>query len=559
MNRIEEKAERFLAEQADDLHRRIDRIFAVLLLVQWAFAIGLALFLSPYAWQGKTRAVHLHVYLAVFLGGAISSLPLALIALRPGQASTRQVVAAAQMLWSALLIHLTGGRIETHFHVFGSLAFLAFYRDWTVLPTAAAVVAADHFLRGILWPESVYGVVNPEWWRFLEHAFWVSFTLAFVAPSCLSGIAQMREVARRRAESEHLAETLEERVKQRTAQLAEAQRIAHLGSWEYDLAAGRMSWSEEMMRILDAREGVGRARDALGRVHPGDRARVLQAFTRLRREGAPFELELRMVRPGGEVRIVLTRGQAAPGRLAGTVEDVTEQRAVETRLRQSEKLSLVGQFAAGIAHEVNNPLCVIQGFAQAIERRVRQDDPLRFAVESIARESTRCRDLIGELLTFSRVGVAARETVDLNALVHSSTLALESRARKQEVSVVRELDPQLGPVQANKAQLQRVLQSLGANALDAMEGGGVLLLRTRRDAMREVTIEVQDNGKGIPHEVRGRLFEPFFTTKETGRGTGLGLALAYEIMRQHGGHIEVRSEVGKGTTMTVRLPAENRP
>ncbi len=168
----------------------VDRFFIKLFLGQWLFAILMALVFSPYGWEGKVQSVHLHVWIALLLGGAIISFPIVLALRFPGRAVTRHVVAVAQMLSSALLIHLSGGRIETHFHVFGSLAILAFYLDWSVLVTAAITVALDHFVRGILWPESVYGIVNPEWWRFLEHGFWVIFCVAFLIASCRR---QMRE------------------------------------------------------------------------------------------------------------------------------------------------------------------------------------------------------------------------------------------------------------------------------------------------------------------------------------------------------------------------------
>ena len=183
-----------------------DRLFGALMVVQWIFAIGIAVVFSPYAWEGRERAVHPHVWTAILLGGAISGLPLLLIALRPGAVLTRHVVASAQMLWSALLIHLTGGRIETHFHVFASLGILAGYRSWPVLATATVVVAGDHIVRGLLWPESVYGIVNPEWWRFLEHAGWVVFANAFLVVQCLRGMRDMRSIAERGAELEALAE-----------------------------------------------------------------------------------------------------------------------------------------------------------------------------------------------------------------------------------------------------------------------------------------------------------------------------------------------------------------
>ena len=183
-----------------------DRLFAKLMVGQWLFAIVIALVVSPYAWEGRVRTMHAHVWFAIFLGGAISAFPIALAVRRAGWVVTCHVIAGAQMLWSALLIHLTGGRIETHFHVFGSLGILAFYRDWTVLATATVVVAAEHLIRGLVWPESVYGVANPEWWRFLEHAFWVVFSVVFLAMSCLRALKEMRLMAERGAHIEALSE-----------------------------------------------------------------------------------------------------------------------------------------------------------------------------------------------------------------------------------------------------------------------------------------------------------------------------------------------------------------
>ena len=149
------RAEAIHAEHLHARRIRIDRMFAMLLVVEYLAGIFAALAVSPYAWEGKERVLHMHVWVAVLGGAGIIILPILLAILRPGTVLTRHVIAASQMLSSALLIHLTGGRIETHFHVFGSLAFLAFYLDWQVLITATVVVAADHFLRGVYWPESV--------------------------------------------------------------------------------------------------------------------------------------------------------------------------------------------------------------------------------------------------------------------------------------------------------------------------------------------------------------------------------------------------------------------
>jgi serine phosphatase RsbU (regulator of sigma subunit) len=189
-------------EQFDRNARRTDRLFVYLMIGQWLFAVGFAVVFSPYAWEGRVRTTHAHVYTAIFLGGLVSSLPIALAFLRPGAPVTRSVVAVAQMLWSALLIHLSGGRIETHFHVFGSLAFLAFYRDWRVLVPATLVVAADHLIRQLFWPESVFGSLDPETWRFLEHAAWVLFEDAVLVMATLGAVRDMRSNAAQQARIE---------------------------------------------------------------------------------------------------------------------------------------------------------------------------------------------------------------------------------------------------------------------------------------------------------------------------------------------------------------------
>ncbi len=191
------------------IYRRTDRVFALLMAIQWVFGIVAALVLSPRTWTGTISHVHPHVWAAIFLGGAISALPISLALLKPGHVATRYVISVTQMLWSALLIHLTGGRLETHFHVFGSLAFLAFYREWQILIPAAVVVAADHILRGIYFPQSVYGVLATSPWRWVEHAGWVAFEEVFLIASCVRSQKEMREIAHRAAELNAAKETAE--------------------------------------------------------------------------------------------------------------------------------------------------------------------------------------------------------------------------------------------------------------------------------------------------------------------------------------------------------------
>jgi signal transduction histidine kinase len=233
------------------IYKRTDRMFAVLMSLQWLAGIAAALWLSPKTWIGTTSQTHLHVWAALFLGGAISALPIALALIQPGRASTRYTIAVGQMLMGALLIHLTGGRIETHFHVFGSLAFLSFYRDWRVLVPATIIVAADHFLRGLFWPQSVYGVLAASEWRWLEHAGWVLFENTFLLIAIKHSVKEMRDIAERTSEIKTLNAGLEHHVTERTAQLVAANQ-------ELEKEVAERKLAEEQLRQAQKMEAVGK-------------------------------------------------------------------------------------------------------------------------------------------------------------------------------------------------------------------------------------------------------------------------------------------------------------
>lgn len=233
------------------IYKRTDRMFAILMSLQWLAGIAAAIWLSPRTWIGTTSQTHLHVWAALFLGGAISALPIAFAVLQPGRTMTRYTVAIGQMLMGALLIHLTGGRIETHFHVFGSLAFLSFYRDWRVLVPATVIVAADHFLRGLFWPQSVYGVLAASEWRWLEHAGWVLFESTFLLIAIKHSVKEMRDIAERTAEIKTLNAGLENHVTERTAQL-----IATNQELEREVSERKMA--EEQLRQAQKMEAVGK-------------------------------------------------------------------------------------------------------------------------------------------------------------------------------------------------------------------------------------------------------------------------------------------------------------
>jgi signal transduction histidine kinase/DNA-binding response OmpR family regulator len=214
-----DRASELASQHEHFIHARTDRMFGVLLIVQWLAGIAAAAWISPRAWSGLDSYTHPHVWAAVLLEGLIISAPLCLICWQPGRTLTRHVVAVAQMLTSAVLIHLMGGRIETHFHVFGSLAFLAFYRDWRVLITASVVVAADHFFRGLYWPESIYGTLAASSVRWLEHAGWVVFEDIFLVLACVQGKREIWEIAVRTAQLEVTNANIEQTVVERTAEL----------------------------------------------------------------------------------------------------------------------------------------------------------------------------------------------------------------------------------------------------------------------------------------------------------------------------------------------------
>lgn len=219
-----------LASHENQIYSQTSRLFAILMTAQWIAGIAAACWISPRTWAGPASSIHIHVWLAILLGGAITALPVTLALTRPCSTLTRQTVGICQMMMSALLIHLSGGRIETHFHVFGSLAFLAYYRDWRTLIPATIVVATDHAIRGIYFPESVFGDLASSPWRWMEHAGWVIFEDIILINFCVRARKEMREIATGRAATERAGVALEEKVRQRTADLERAKEKAEAGS-----------------------------------------------------------------------------------------------------------------------------------------------------------------------------------------------------------------------------------------------------------------------------------------------------------------------------------------
>jgi signal transduction histidine kinase len=236
------------------------------------------------------------------------------------------------------------------------------------------------------------------------------------------------------------------------------------------------------------------------------------------------------------------------------IDDITEKTRLEEQLMQTEKLSSIGLLAAGVAHEINTPLTGISSYTQILLKDADDNERRKAILEKIEKQTFRASEIVGGLLSFSRLGGNEFTAVDVNQIIHDSLSLLDHQFDRNRIRIARDLNDALPPVYGNTGKLQQVFVNLFLNARDAMPSGGELGVQTGMDDSM-VVVDIYDTGGGIPGENLKRIFDPFFTTKGIGKGTGLGLAVSYGIIQEHGGGILVESDAGKGTRFTLKLPA----
>ncbi len=386
-------------------------------------------------------------------------------------------------------------------------------------------------------------------------------------------VASFRDIG----ESVRVAEALE----QHRAFLEKAQEVAHIGSWVAELdGSGHLGWSTETHRIFGVPPGrfVGTSKAFFEFVHPDDREMVRASSRTSARSCLPYDVEHRIVRADGSVRWVHERANVlcdASGRairMVGTVQDFTDRRQLEEQLRQSQKMEAIGRLAGGIAHDLNNALTAIAGYAELALSTLDPAQVARADVEEIRWAAERAGSVTRQLLAFSRKQLLEPRVFDLNETI-TSIARLLGRLLGTDVQVHTRLAVDELPVLGDPGQVEQAIINLALNARDAMPTGGELVLTTALEILDEgiarahvpmpawqyAVLRVSDTGHGMSAQTQARVFEPFFTTKDVGKGTGLGLSMVYGTIKQSGGFIFVDSEVGHGTTFQLYFPKTDRP
>jgi signal transduction histidine kinase len=499
MEWVNARAETLRKEHEFTLWKQTDRLFAVLLALQWVAAVCVALWLSPYAWAGLERQVHPHIWAAVFIGGLVAIFPIGLAIWCPGETLTRMVISVAQMLHSALLIHLSGGRVETHFHVFGSLAFLSFYRDWRVLVPATIVVALDHAVRGIFLPASVFGVLTASHWRWIEHAGWVIFEDIFLFWACVRGAREMAALALRQAELESSHKRVEAEVIRQTQRLEEV--------------------SQEL--VSTARK-AGMAQIATAVLH-----NVGNVLNSVNVSAGVVTAKLR----NSEISSLIKAGDLLKENTANLAAFLTSDE------RGKHLPRFIIEVAECIGKERDTMLTELSAMDGGLEH---------------------IKQIVGTQQQHAKKNVI-RERVAPAQIVEEAVGLDLGTASGKDVRIVRNFAP-IEPVAIDKHKVLQVLINLLSNAKRSVQSvertERVVSISTRRKSAPEgdrLIFEVSDNGTGIDPDGLTRIFSYGFTTHADGHG--FGLHSSANAAREMNGTLSVASEgKGRGACFTLEIP-----
>jgi PAS domain S-box-containing protein len=574
------RAHQLFLDHSRRVHRWADQLFLRLLILQWMISLAIALWLTPLAWDGDARSVHPHVWQALLLGGTIVALPVWLILHRPGSMPTRLSVAVGQALISAMLIHLTGGRIETHFHVFCSLAVLAFYRDWRVLVLATVTVLFDHVVRGILFPQSVFGTPLVSWWRPLEHGSWAILEDAVLLLSINYSLRESADVALREAALERTRQETERIVADRTGALrASVARTQSILDAALD-AIVRIDSQGRIIEFNPAAEstfGVS-AQDVVGK--PLAIMLNLPAMDELRdcqsRSGCCTTLNRRF-----EVDAIHHSGRCLPAEVAivaidsasptytAFIRDISERRQVEETLlkakQHAEEASVAkSQFLAAMSHELRTPLNGVIGMTELLIRTDLDERQLQF-VQACQNSGRSLLELINDVLDVSKIEAGKLELdahdFDLEQLVRDTIDMIALTIGQKGLELICEFDPRARRIYSgDSTRMRQILVNLLSNAKKFTERGEIVLtvnVLELDDDEATLRFSVRDTGIGIPADRLHRLFQSFSqvdssTTRKYG-GTGLGLAICKHLVDALGGSIGVDSVVGEGSTFWFSL------
>lgn len=370
----------------------------------------------------------------------------------------------------------------------------------------------------------------------------------------------------------------EQALRESEEMLIRAQKVANLGSFEYDLLGGGVRWSPQLYDIfgVDPTTFQPASSAVLDFVSAEGQPGIREAFEAALAQNEPFRVEHRVLRPDGTERRVLSQGEVVawdnagrPTRVIGTVLDVTKQRRAEEELRKRHTLESLGVLAGGIAHDFNNILTALFGnisiAKNCLQERAPDDREVLDALNHAEGAFKRARDLAQQLLTFSSGGAPIRKAASIADLLHDSvSFVLRGSTVRAEFRV----DPDLWPANIDEGQISQAINNLAINAKEAMPQGGRLRLEANNVFLskgnefalptgRYIQLRIKDSGAGIPKETLENIFDPYFTTKPG--GSGLGLASTYSIIKRHEGHIAVNSKPGKGTTFYLYLPASTEP